>query len=341
MKLCVYGAGAIGGYLGVGLAQAGVDVSLVARGPHLEAIRARGLTLKSEAGEHTVRLAATDDPATLGAQDYVVIALKANSVPGVVDRMRPLLGRDTAVVFAVNGIPWWYFYKLPGPWENRPIESVDPGGRQWQVIGPERAIGCVVHPACEVVAPGVVQHIDGNRFDLGEPDGSASERCKALGAAMVAAGFKAPVRPRIRDDIWLKLWGNLSFNPISALTLATLEQIAHDPGTRDVARRMMLEGSAVAERLGVRFAVGVDRRIDGAAAVGAHKTSMLQDLERGRAMEIDPLLTAVGELGVLVGVPTPTIDAVLALVRLRARVAGLYPWATDAENTKSFQEKTK
>ncbi|HEX7007113.1 MAG TPA: 2-dehydropantoate 2-reductase [Alphaproteobacteria bacterium] len=332
MKLCVYGAGAIGGFLGAGLAQAGVDVSLVARGPHLAAIRERGLTVRAEGGEQTVRLPATDEPATLGTQDYVVIALKANSVPGAVDSMRPLLGPETAVVFAVNGIPWWYFYKLPGPWENRRIEAVDPGGRQWEVIGPERAIGCVVHPACEVTEPGVVQHIDGNRFDLGEPDGTASERCKALSAAMVAAGFKAPVRPRIRDDIWLKLWGNLSFNPISALTHGTLEQIARDPGTRDVARRMMLEAAAIAEKLGVRFVVSVDRRIDGAAAVGAHKTSMLQDLERGRAMEIDALLTAVAELGTLVGVPTPAIDIVLALVRLRARVAGLYPWAPAASS---------
>ncbi|MGE5146035.1 MAG: 2-dehydropantoate 2-reductase, partial [Candidatus Eiseniibacteriota bacterium] len=273
MKLAVYGAGAIGGYMGAGLARAGVDVSLIARGPHLEAIRANGLTVRSEAGEHTVRVTATEDPAALGPQDYIVIALKANSVPGVVERLKPLLGPDTAVVFAVNGLPWWYFYKLPGPWENRRVETVDPGGKQWDVIGPERAIGCVVHPACEVTAPGVVQHIDGNRFDLGEPDGSASERCKALSAAMVAAGFKAPVRPRIRDDIWLKLWGNLSFNPISALTHATLEQIAHDPGTRAVARAMMLEGAAIAEQLGVRFPVGVDRRIEGAGAVGAHKTS--------------------------------------------------------------------
>jgi 2-dehydropantoate 2-reductase len=336
VKLAVYGAGAIGGYLGAGLARTGVDVSLIARGPHLEAIRARGLMVKSEAGEHTTRLTATDDPAALGAQDYVVIALKANSVPAVVERMAPMLGPDTAVVFAVNGLPWWYFYGLPGPWENRRIESVDPGGKQWDLIGPERAIGCVVHPACEVIEPGVVQHIDGNRFDLGEPDGGASERCKALSAAMVAAGFKAPVRPRIRDDIWLKLWGNLSFNPISALTHGTLEQIARDPGTREVARRMMLEGSAIAEKLGVRFPVSVDRRIEGAAAVGAHKTSMLQDLERGRAMEIDPLVAAVGELGALVGVPTPAIDTVLGLVRLRARVAGLYPWAP-AENAKSRQ----
>jgi 2-dehydropantoate 2-reductase len=337
VKLCVYGAGAIGGYLGAALAKAGVEVSLVARGPHLEAIKTRGLTLRTEAGETTVRLAATEDPATLGPHDYVVIALKANSVPAVVERMRPLLGRDTAVVFAVNGVPWWYFYKLPGPWENRRISSVDPGGTQWDVIGPERAIGCVVHPACEVTAPGVVQHIDGNRFDLGEPDGSASERCKTLSAAMVSAGLKAPVRPRIRDDIWLKLWGNLSFNPISALTGATLEQIARDPGTREVARRMMLEGGAIAEKLGVRFAVGVDRRIEGAAAVGAHKTSMLQDLERGRAMEIDALVTAVAELGALVGVPTPAIDLVLGLVRLRARVAGLYPWAGGQEAGKPGQ----
>ncbi|MBI4183729.1 MAG: 2-dehydropantoate 2-reductase [Proteobacteria bacterium] len=326
MKLCIYGAGAIGGLLGAELALAGAaQVTLVARGPHLEAMRGRGLTLIRDGRTRVAPVRATDDPAGLGPQDYVIVALKAHSGPAVVERMRPLLGPGSAVVTAVNGLPWWYFYGLEGPWRDRRLESVDPGGRQWAGIGPERAIGCVVYPAAEVTEPGVVRHIEGDRFTLGEPDGSRSERVVRLSEALVAAGFKAPVRPRIRDEIWLKLWGNLSFNPISALTGATLDAICADPGTRAVARAMMVEARAIAERLGVRFAIDVEKRIDGAAAVGAHKTSMLQDLERGRPMEIDALVGVVQELGRMTGLPTPTIDVVLALVRGRAAAAGCYP----------------
>jgi 2-dehydropantoate 2-reductase len=222
-------------------------------------------------------------------------------------------------------VPWWYFHRLPGPYEGRRLESVDPGGRQWDGIGPERAVGCVVYPAAEVPEPGVIEHVSGDRFVLGEPSGEATERVQALSRLLIKAGLKAPVRPRIRDEIWVKLWGNLSFNPISALTGATLDVITADPSTRALARAMMLEAQAVGERLGVRFGVDVERRIEGAAAVGAHKTSMLQDLERGRPMEIDALVTAVQEMGRLVGVATPAIDAVLALVAQRARLAGCYP----------------
>jgi 2-dehydropantoate 2-reductase len=218
----------------------------------------------------------------------------------------------------VNGVPWWYFHKLAGPYEGLRLKSVDPDDGQWREIGPERVIGCVVYPAAEVVEPGVVALAEGDRFSLGEPDGSRSERVTKLSEALIAAGFKAPVRPRIRDEIWIKLWGNLSFNPISALTLATLDAIVEDSGTRAVARAMMVEAQAIAERLGVRFPIDVDRRIEGAVAVGAHKTSMLEDLERGRPMEIEALLGAVRELGEITGLPTPTIDTVLALVRLRA-----------------------
>ncbi len=323
MKICIYGAGAIGGYLGVQLARAGQAVSLIARGPHLEAIRKNGLTLRIGDAEHVAHPEATDNPADLGPQDYVIITLKAHSVPRVVDAMQPLLGPDTAVVTAMNGVPWWYFYQLPGEWENRQLESVDPGGAQWKLIGPQRAIGCVVYPACEVPEPGVIQHVSGDRFTLGEPSGERTARVESLSKALIEAGFKAPVR-RIRDEIWVKLWGNLCFNPISALTQATLDIIATDPGTRGVARAMMVEAQQIGERLGVRFGVDVDKRIDGAAAVGAHRTSMLQDLERGRPMEIDALVTAVQEMGRLVDVPTPTLDVVLALVQQRARVAGCY-----------------
>lgn len=325
MKICIFGAGAIGGYMGAKLAKAGADVSLVARGPHLAAMREKGLTLIEKGETETVEVNASDDPAELGPQDYVVITLKAHSVPGVVDKMQPLIGNNTTFVMGVNGVPWWYFYKLPGPFEDRRLESVDPGDVQWDGIGPERVLGCVVYPAAEVTEPGTINHLEGNRFSLGEPSGEKSERSEALSKALQAAGLRAPVRPKIRDEIWVKLWGNLSFNPISALTHATLDVICTDEGVRPVARAMMVEGQAIAEKLGVEFLIDVDKRIEGAHAVGAHKTSMLQDLERGRPMEIDALVTAVQEMGKLVGVPTPAIDTVLALVRLRARMAGVYP----------------
>ncbi len=324
MKVCIYGAGAIGGFLGAELALHGADVSLVARGPHLAAMQANGLTLIRDGQTRTAPVNATDDPASLGPQDYVIITLKAHSVPGIVDAMQPLLGPDTAVVMGVNGIPWWYFHGLDSPHAGYRVESVDPGGAQWAGIGPERAIGCVVYPAAEVPEPGVIQHMEGDRFSLGEPDGSRSDRCKALSQALIAAGIKAPVRPRIRDEIWIKLWGNLSFNPISALTGATLDVLCTDGDTRPVARAMMLEAQAIGEALGVKFAIDVDKRLDGGAAVGAHKTSMLQDLERGRPMEIDALVGSVQELGRLVDIPTPAIDTVLALIKMRARLAGCY-----------------
>lgn len=324
MRVCIYGAGAIGGFLGVALARAGCAVSLVARGPHLAAIKENGLTLLQDGQRETVRLNAAEDPAELGPQDHVIVALKAHSVPAVAQKMTALFHEETSVVTAVNGVPWWYFHGLGGDLEGTRLESVDPGGVQWETLGPERAIGCVVYPACEIEEPGVITHLDGDRFTLGEPSGEKTGRVQALSEAMRAGGLKAPVRPRIRDEIWVKLWGNLSFNPISALTGATLEQICGDPETRAVARAMMVEGQAVGEALGVKFAIDVDKRIDGAAAVGAHKTSMLQDLERGRAMEIDALVTSVQELGRLTGVATPAIDMVLGLVKMRGRTAGCY-----------------
>jgi 2-dehydropantoate 2-reductase len=325
MKICVFGAGAIGGYMGVKLAQAGADVSLVARGPHLAAMQANGLKLIEEGGEETVvPVTASDNPADLGVQDYIIVTLKAHSVPPIVDKMQPLTGPNTTIVSGVNGVPWWYFHKIGGEHEGTRLDSVDPGNAQWDGFGPDRVLGCVVYPAAEVIEPGVVKHIEGNRFSLGEPDGSKSDRAVALSQALSSAGLKAPVRPRLRDEIWVKLWGNLSFNPISALTHATLDVLCTDPGTRAVAKGMMLEAQEIAEKLGVKFPIDVERRIDGGAAVGAHRTSMLQDLDQGRPMEIDALVGSVQELGRVVGVPTPTIDTVLALVQLRARTAGLY-----------------
>jgi 2-dehydropantoate 2-reductase len=324
MKICIFGAGAIGGYMGAKLAKAGADVSLVARGPHLAAMKANGLRLIEEDDDFTVPVTCSDNAADLGEQDYVIVTLKAHSVPPVVDKMKPLIGENTTIVSGVNGVPWWYFHKIGGPLEGTRLETVDPGNAQWDGFGPDRVLGCVVYPAAEVQEPGVIKHIEGNRFSLGEPDGSKSERALALSKALGAVGLKAPVRPRLRDEIWVKLWGNLSFNPISALTHATLDVLCTDPGTRAVARNMMLEAQTIAESLGVKFPIDVDRRIDGGAAVGAHRTSMLQDLDQGRPMEIDALLGSVQELGRVTETPTPTIDTVLALTKLRARVAGLY-----------------
>ena len=324
MKICVFGAGAIGGYMGVKLAQAGADVSLVARGPHLAAMQEKGLTLHEEGADPvTVPVTASDNPDDLGPQDYVIVTLKAHSVPPVVEKMQPLIGPNTTIVSGVNGVPWWYFHKIGGKLEGTRLASVDPGDAQWNGFGPDRVLGCVVYPAAEVSEPGVIKHIEGNRFSLGEPDGSKSDRALALSKALSAAGLKAPVRPRLRDEIWVKLWGNLSFNPISALTHATLDVLCTDPGTRAVARGMMVEAQEIAEKLGVKFPIDVDRRIDGGAAVGAHRTSMLQDLDQGRPMEIDALVGSVQELGRVTNTPTPTIDTVLSLVQLRGRVAGL------------------
>jgi len=324
MKICIYGAGAIGGYLGVEFARAGADISLVARGAHLAAMRANGLKLQIGDEERVIAPRCTHDPAELGVQDVVIICLKAHSVTGVLAQMRPLLGPRTRIVTAVNGIPYWYFYRHGGVHENSTLESIDPGGRQWRELGPERAIGCIVYPATEIVAPGIVKHVYGNQFPLGEPSGKISDDVTRLSELFTAAGMKSPVLDRIRDEIWLKLWGNVCFNPISALTHATLDVICSNPATRAMSKAIMLETQAIAETFGVRFRVDVERRIEGARKVGAHKTSMLQDLERGRPMEIDPLVTVVQEMGRLTGIPTPALDAVLALVAQRAGVAGLY-----------------
>jgi len=317
MKICIYGAGAIGAYLGAELAATDCELSFVARGPHLAAMRENGLTLKIGGAEKNVRVNCTDNPAELGPQDYVIITLKAHSVVPIVDQIVPLLGPDTAVVTAQNGILWWYFHAFPGALENHHLQSADPDGLIWRTIGPERAIGCVVYPSCEITAPGVVEHLNGNRFMLGEPDGSKSERVVKLSQLMTEAGLKAPVRKKIRDDIWFKLLGNATFNPVSVLTGATLGQMGEDSGIRSVIHGMMSEAQAVAMALGVKFAMSIDKRIDGGAQVGAHKTSMLQDLEAGRPLELDALVASVSELGKLVEVPTPMLDTVLELVKIK------------------------
>jgi 2-dehydropantoate 2-reductase len=325
MKICIYGAGAIGGYLAVLLKQGGADVSLVARGAHLEAIKASGLKLVIGDEEKVAHMPATNNPAELGPQDYVIVALKAHQAWETAEQLRPLLGAETAVVTAQNGVPWWYFHGLDDVYSHLRLQSVDPDNRQWNAIGPERVIGCTVYPATEIAAPGVIKHIYGDQFGLGEPNRQRSDRLARLVEAFAAGGLKPRIYDDIRDDIWLKLWGNLCFNPISALTHATLDVIATDPGTRALSRNMMLEAQDIASHFGAHFRVDVDRRINGAAKVGAHRTSMLQDLDKKRPLEIDALLTAVQEMGRLARIETPFIDSVLALVQQMGRANGVYP----------------
>jgi len=321
MKICIFGAGAIGGYMGAKLAAAGADVSLVARGPHLKAMQENGLRLIEETGISTVKVTASDTASDLGPQDYVIVTLKAHSVPSVVPHMQPLINDHTTVVSGVNGVPWWYFHKISGALEGTRLQTVDPGNAQWDGLGPDRVLGCVVYPAAEVVEPGVVKHIEGNRFSLGEPDRSKSNRALTLSEhSLLQTESTNPAKIATKLE---KLWATL-FNPISVLTQSTLDVLCTDPGTREVARKMMLEAKTVAEKLGVKFPIDVDRRIQGGAAVGAHRTSMLQDLDQGRPMEIDALIGSVKELGLITQTPTPTIDTVLALTALRGKVAGLY-----------------
>jgi 2-dehydropantoate 2-reductase len=319
-SIAIFGAGAIGGFLAARLEAAGTPVTVVARGAHLEAMRGAGLRLRTADGETTTRPRAVADGREIGPQDYLFITLKAHSLAGALPQLAPLIGAGTTIVAAINGVPWWYTYRLGGPHEDRIVRSVDPDGALWRGLPPAQTIGAIVYPAAEVSEPGVIDHTYGDRFSLGEPDGSRSERTRRLSELMIAAGLKAPVRPKIRDEMWVKLWGNMAFNPLSALTLGRLDQLVGDPGTRGVARAMMLEGERVAEALGVRFPIDVDKRIEGAAEVGRHRTSMLQDLEKGRPLEIEALLGAVVEMAGWVDVAVPLSAAILALVRQRVAV---------------------
>ncbi|SHN22906.1 2-dehydropantoate 2-reductase [Rhizobacter sp. OV335] len=321
MKFAIVGAGAIGGYLGARLALAGEEVTFIARNRNLAAINANGFKLIEEDGREQVarNLRAVQRMADAGPQDVVLLTLKAHQVKDVLPELRELFGPHTLVVTMINGLPWWYFHKLAGPYEGRSLESVDPGGVIGAHIEPERVIGGIVYPASELVEPGVVRVVEGNRFTLGELDGSRSERIEALSQAMMRAGFKSPVSKDIRGEIWVKLWGNLSFNPISALTHATLQDICRFPATRQLAARMMTEAQAIGEKLGVEFKISLDKRIAGAEAVGAHKTSMLQDVEHGRALELQALVGSVVELAQITQTPAPNIEAVYAVAGLLAQ----------------------
>ena len=321
MKIAIIGAGAIGGLLGARLALAGEDVTFLVRGRNLQAIREHGIRLVTQDGrEHAAReVRATDDYVQAGAQDVVILAMKAHQVEGVLDGLPHLLAPHTVIVPMQNGIPYWYFQQHGGPHEGRRVATVDPHGRIAASIDPARVIGCVVYPASELVAPGVIRHIEGDRFPLGELDGRTSPRVQQLAAAFINAGFKAPVLDDIRAEIWLKLWGNATFNPISSLAHATLVDICQYPFTRELAAQMMREAQEVAHKLGITFRVSLEKRIAGAEKVGKHKTSMLQDVEAGREPEIDALVGSVIELARLTGTPTPHLDTVYALVKLLAR----------------------
>ena len=317
MKICVVGAGAIGGFMGARLAQQDHDISLIARGPHLAAIRKNGLRLRQDNEEIVARnVAATDDIGELPVQDVVLLALKSHQIVSVLDRLPGIIGPETVMVTLQNGIPWWYFQKLPGAYEDRVVETVDPGGLLLGSIHPDCLLGCIAYPAALVAEPGVIRHVEGNRFPIGELDGSVSERANRVSETLVDAGFKSPVLEDIRSEIWLKLWGNLSFNPISAMTHSTLEAICRFPLTRELAATMMSEAMEVAEKLGASFRVSLERRIEGAEKVGKHKTSMLQDVEAGKPLEIDGMLGVVIELAQMTGTPIPTLKAIYACVSL-------------------------
>jgi 2-dehydropantoate 2-reductase len=316
MKYAIVGAGAIGAFAGAMLARAGEDVTLIARGAHLRAMQEHGVRVRGSLGEFEAHPAVTDDPAAVGPVDVVLLTLKAHSLTAMAPRLAPLVGPETSVVSAQNGIPWWYFYRHGGEWEGTHLETVDPGGVINQNIDPSRVIGCVVYPSTIIVEPGVVEHIEGTRLAIGEPDRSKSERCRLIADSFIKAGLRCPIRTDIRHDMWVKLMGNVAYNPISALTRATLIEIVQCPETRALAAAIMTEADAVAQKLGIEMGVSITQRLEGAEKVGHHKTSMLQDVEAGRPMEFEAIVGAVVELGSRMGVEMPCTRAVYGCVKL-------------------------
>jgi len=314
MKICIVGAGATGGYLGVKLINAGFDVSLVARGAHLTAMKKKGLTLIENDKEITCSPKCSDSMKELGKMDFIFITLKAYSINGLVEEISTMFDENTSVISAYNGIPWWYFFGAEGQFKNYRIKCIDPENIQWNVITPERIIGCVVYPATEIIEPGVIKHIEGNRFSLGEPNGAQTERISRISKAMARADLKAPVRKNIRQEIWMKLIGNLAFNPLSVITEETLDVLLLNEENKKTAYEAMKEATLIMDKLNVPMSISIDQRIEGAAKVGSHKTSMLQDYERGKELELDALVVAVKEIADLLGIKTPTIDRILHTV---------------------------
>ncbi len=327
MKICIVGAGAIGGYLAVMLKKSGHEVSVVARGPHLDAIKQNGLKLMLLKEEIIVNLEAKETVPD-EAQDYVFVTVKATGLDPLAQDLEKLANNGATIIPAMNGLPHWYFFKIGNKWENTRLQSLDPRKTLEQAMPFKSVLGTIVYPACEIISPGIIKHIGGNRFSLGEPSGEKTARVETLSKILTDAGFKAPVSTRIRDEIWIKLWGNLTFNPISALTGATLKQICENDETRLLAENIMKESKSIGEELGVKFPISIKKRIAGAAAVGDHKTSMLQDLESGRSMEIDAIISTIQELGRIVNIKTPIIDCVLSLVKQRAYLAGCFAYSS-------------
>lgn len=316
MRFAVVGAGAIGAFVGAMLARTGEDVTLIARGPHLRAIKERGVRVRGAIGDFDARVPATDRVESVGKVDVVLLTLKAHSLTEMAPRLEPIIGPDTSVISTQNGLPWWYFYRHGGEWDGTRLESVDPGGLINASIEAARVIGCIVYPSTIVVEPGLIEHIEGTRFSLGEPDGSKSDRCRRIANSFIRAGLRCPIRSDIRHEMWVKLMGSVAFNPISALTRATLAEIVQCPETRRLAAEMMTEAGAVAERLGIALGVTVEQRLAGAEKVGHHKTSMLQDVEAKRPLELEAIVGAVLELGEKMRLDMPYTRTVYACVKL-------------------------
>ena len=316
MKFAVYGAGAIGGYLGAKLALSGEDVHLIARGPNLAAIKSNGIHIYGENEKILANPNASDNPSEIGPVDFLFLTVKAHGLTDIAPQIHPLLHDETTIISAQNGIPWWYFQKHGGPWDGSALESVDPDGVLSENIDINRVIGCIVYPSTELVEPGIIKHIEGDRFSLGELDGSSSDRIKSLSSSLIKAGLRAPIRPHIRRELWAKLLGNLAFNPISALTRSTIAEMTNDTDIEATAKAMMAEADSVATALGIDIPISIDQRFSGAQKVGDHKTSMLQDLEMGRRLEIDSVMGAVLEIGAKLDMPMPYTNAIYACLKL-------------------------
>ena len=325
-KICIFGAGAIGGYIAACLKKTDAEISLIARGPHKKAIEEKGLTFIKNGKSENFEFNVTDDPKKLGVQDYIFISVKAHSISNIVDTLSPMINEQTSIISAVNGLPWWYFYKANTgtDLDDKYIESVDPNGKIWNTFKPERAIGCVVYPACEITEPGVIKHNEGERFSLGEPDGTKSERLKKIANLLIAGGLKVPQKKNLRDEIWIKLWGNCSFNTVSALTNTTLDQIGNDEELLKVVRKLMEECQLVGEKIGVKFKVSIDDRIKGATSVIGHKPSTTQDLNAGKPLEIDPIIGSIIEIGNKLKIESPTLKKINSRLKLKAENMGLY-----------------
>ncbi len=326
IKVCIFGAGSIGGYLAACLSKTNIDLSIIARGPHKKAIDENGLTLIKNGKSENFKLKVTDDPKELEIQDYIFISVKAHAISNIVETIQSLIGKNTTIISAVNGLPWWYFHKAQTGTglDEKHLDSVDPDGKIWNYLKPSRALGCVVYPAAEITKPGVIKHNGGERFTLGEPDGSKSERLKIIADLLIAGGLKAPQKSNLRDEIWIKLWGNCSFNIVSALHDKTLDEIGNDSELLKTVRKLMEECQLVGEKIGVKFNVSIDHRIKAAISIVGHKPSTTQDLHAKRPLEIDPIIGSIIEIGNKINVKTPTLKTEYNKLKDKAEKLGLY-----------------